>query len=298
MSKVNIDSFDVIRYLESRNIPHKDSGDNVSRGWTSINCLFCIDHANHLGINLKSKAYNCYKCGETGSVFKLIQEIDGCSFKETLKIIKEFNSGGNYIPKEKQYQSKIKFPDNILKEFPKTYKDFLISRRYDPDIVIKKYNLMATGFIGDFNHRIIIPVTMNGRILSYVGRDITGKANIPYKNSPDYKSIKDPKYCLYNIDSVIQNKAIIVEGIFDSWRIGEGAVATFGTQYTHEQLLYLKNLKQVFVLYDADAKSKAERLAYDISTIVNEVKLILLSEGDPDDLTENDVRALRKEIGI
>jgi DNA primase len=157
---------------------------------------------------------------------------------------------------------------------------------------------MASGFIGGFNHRIIIPVTMNNRILSWVGRDVTGKANIPYKNSPDYMCIKDPKTCLYNMDNVIQEKAVIVEGIFDAWRIGDGAIATFGTKYTHEQLLYCKNLKRVFVLYDADAKHLVDKLAASLSSLVKEVKIISLSEGDPDNLTDDDVRSLRKEIGL
>lgn len=296
MSYVNLEDFDIIRYLDSRNIPHFETGDNVSSGWTSLNCIFCIDHANHLGINLKSKVYTCFKCGEKGNAIKLIQEIDGIPTSQALQIIKEY-VGGIYTPREKQYQSKVKLPVNILKEFPKEHKDFLIGRKYEPDYVIRKYNLMATGFIGEFNNRIIIPVFHNNRMLSYVGRDITGKSKIPYKNSPDTKSIKDPKHCLYNLDSV-HDTAIVVEGIFDAWRIGDGAVATFGTKYTHEQLLYLKNIKRVFVLYDADATSLAYRLAHDLSAIVKEANVIELDEGDPDNMSENDVKHLRKEVGL
>jgi DNA primase len=294
--KNDLEDFDIIKYLDSRNISYKTSGDNVSRGWIGLQCCFCIDHKNHLGINLQSKVYSCLKCAEKGNAFKLIQEIDGCDFKQALKIVKEFN-GGTYVPKEHHYQTKLKLPKSVLSEFPKQHKDFLISRKYDPDYVINKYSLMATGFIGDFNHRIIIPVTLNKRMLSFVGRDITGKAHLPYQNSPDHMCIKDPKRCLYNMDSV-NDTAIIVEGIFDAWRIGDGAVATFGTKYTHEQLLYLKNLKRVFVFYDADATLLSDKLCSDLSSIVKEVKLIELDEGDPDDLSEQDVRHLRKEIGL
>lgn len=297
--KINLEDFDIIKYLDSRNIPHIDSGDNVSTGWTSVNCFYCIDHANHLGINLRSKVFNCYKCAETGNAFKLIQEIDGIDFYKALAIVKEFSGlVSSYVPKEKHYQTKLKWPVGTLKTFPQTHLDYLTSRKYLPDTVIEKYNLLATGPIGNFNHRILIPVTMNGRILSFVGRDITNKSSLPYKNSPDTMCIKDPKRCLYNIDSVLQSKALVVEGIFDAWRIGDGAVATFGTKYTHEQLSILKNLKRVFVLYDADAISIAHKLAHDLSSIVHDVKVLELSEGDPDNLTANDVLALRKEIGF
>ncbi len=289
--------FDAIRYLDSRNIWHKDHGDNVSRGWTSINCLFCIDHANHLGINLTSKVFTCYKCAEKGNFYRLIQEIDGVDFRGAVQIAKEFG-GEVYVPIEKQYQTKLKLPSNILKDFPKEYKDYLITRKYDPDFVINKYSLLAAGPISDFRFRIIMPVFMNNRMLSFVGRDITGKSILPYKNSSEKFCIRDPKKCLYNIDSVIQEKAVVVEGIFDAWRIGDGAVATFGDQYTHEQIRLFKNLKRVFVLYDADATHISYKLASDLSAIVKEVKVIELSEGDPDKLTEDDVRALRKEIGL
>jgi DNA primase len=289
--------FDVVKYLDSRNIWHKDHGDNVSKGWTSLNCLFCIDHANHLGINHTTKVYVCYKCATTGNCFSLIQEIDGVSFPKAIQIMKEF--GGNvYTPPEKHYQTKLKLPTHILKEFPKSYKDFLIGRRYDPDYVIPKYGLLATGPMSDYRYRIIVPVFMNERVLSFVGRDVTGKSRLPYRNSGENFSIKDPKQCLYNIDSVIQDKAVIVEGIFDAWRIGDGAIATFGTKYTHEQIRLLKNLKRVFVLYDADATHIAYKLAHDLSSIVKEVSVIELSEGDPDNLKEDDVRSLRKEIGL
>ena len=295
--KINLEDFDILKYLDSRNVSYINSGDNVSAGWTSMNCLFCVDHANHLGINLKSKVFSCFKCAEKGNAFKLIQEIDGVDFHKALQIVKEFN-GGTFVPKEKHFQTKLKFPENVLHDLTDRHREFLIARRYDPDYVIKKYDLMATGPIGDFKHRIIIPVTMNQRTLSFVGRDITGESNLPYKNSSDKLCIKDPKRCLYNIDTVMQNKAVIVEGIFDAWRIGDAAVATFGTKYTHEQLRLLKNLKRVFVLYDSDATSLAYKLAHDLSAIVKEVNVIELDEGDPDNLKEDDVISLRKELGL
>jgi DNA primase len=91
---------------------------------------------------------------------------------------------------------------------------------------------------------------------------------------------------------------VIVEGIFDAWRIGSGAVATFGTRYTHEQLLLLRGMKRAFILYDADAIPIAHKLAHDLSSIVTQIEVLELSEGDPDNLKEDDVRALRKDLNL
>ena len=292
------ENFDVLSYLQSRNISYRHSGDNVSSGWVGISCLYCIDHSNHLGINLKTKAFSCFKCAETGSAVKLVQTIEGISsIKEVLKIIREF-TGGEYVPKEKHYQSKVKYPPGTTKTLSERHLDFLEKRGFAPTVVLEQYDLHATGPIGDFKHRIIIPVYMKDRIMSFVGRDITGRAEIKYRNSSDEYSIKDVKSCLYNIDSVLGNSAVIVEGIFDAWRIGDGAVATFGTKYTHEQLRLLRGLKRAFILYDADAIPLAYKLAHDLSSIVPQVEVLELDEGDPDNLSAEDVRSLRRDLKL
>lgn len=291
------ETFDVLSYLQSRNIGYKTSGKNVSSGWVGINCLYCIDNSNHLGINLHSKTFNCFRCGETGNAIKLIQTIEGSSVKNAFEIVEKFN-GGVFTPKKTHYQSKLTFPIGATKTFYSNQLKYLEKRNFNPEIAIKTYDLYSVGPIGDFKHRIIIPIYMNKRIVAYVGRDTTEQAEIPYKNSPEEFSIKPVKSCLYNIDSVYRNTAIIVEGIFDSWRIGDGAIATFGTQYTHEQIRLLKGLARVFVMYDSDALNQAKRLAHDVSAIVPYVEVVALSEGDPDNLSAGDVQALRKDLGL
>jgi len=293
---MSIDSFDILAYLQSRNIPYQTGGDNVSSGWIGLCCLYCVDHSDHLGVNLQSKAFNCLKCGETGSAYKLVQTIDGVDFHKAKAIMEEF-SGALYIPKEKKFQTKTTLPVGASKKFSKAHLDFLIKRRYTEE-VIKTYDLYATGPVGIYNHRIIIPVFVNHRMVAFVGRDVTGNSDKPYWNSSDKYGTKDVKQTLYNMDNVIGNAVIIVEGILDAWRIGDGAVCTFGTKYTREQLRLLKGMHRAFVLYDADAIAIAHKLAYDLSSFVKEVGVLELSEGDPDNLSDDDVRALRKEIGL
>jgi len=293
---MNTDSFDILTYLQSRNIPYQTGGDNVSSGWIGTSCIFCIDHSNHLGINLQSKAFNCLKCGETGSASKLVQTIDGVDWYKAKTIMEEF-SGALYTPREKKFQSKTALPIGASKKFPQSHLDFLSKRRYNEG-VIETYDLYATGPVGVYNHRIIIPVFVNRRMVAFVGRDITGQSDTPYRNSSEQYGTKDVKQVLYNIDNVIGNTVVIVEGVLDAWRVGDGAVCTFGTKYTREQLRLLKGMHRVFVLYDADAIAIAHKLAYDLSSFVREIKVLEMSEGDPDTMTDDDVRALRKEINL
>lgn len=291
------EDFDVCRFLNDRSITFFYSGNNTSSGWISTNCIFCMDQSNHLGINLSSKAFSCFKCAEKGNAVKLVCTIDGCDVKTAFQIMSEYTDGA-FVPREKHYQSKVKFPVGTSKTFSGAALSFLESRRYDAQTVIEKYDLYSTGPLGDYKHRILIPVFVKNRIVSFTGRDITGSSPVKYKNSSEQFSIKDVKQCLYNMDSVYRDRAVIVEGPIDAWRIGDGAVATFGTKYTREQLRLLKGLKQVFVMYDSDAYAIAEKLAYDLTAFVPQVEVLKLSEGDPDNLTDDDVRALRKDLNL
>ena len=75
---INFESFDIIKYLQSRHINYTEEGKNVSEGWIGIRCVFpgCEDMSNHLGIHLESKVISCWVCGRRGSLLNLILLID------------------------------------------------------------------------------------------------------------------------------------------------------------------------------------------------------------------------------
>ena len=300
---MRIEDFDIISYLDKKGIPYLRSGDNVSKGWIGISCLYCTDHANHLGINLARGTFSCLRCHETGNVFTLVKELEGFTEnREVFKLMEEFCQGYVYKSAEKtevvhNWQKEIKYPVDCSKKFWPRHLEFLQERRYDPEKTIEKYNLQACGPIGDFSHRIIIPIYFNNRIISFVGRDITGLQEIRYKNAPDRYGTKPTKDSLYGLDKV-HNKAIVVEGVLDAWRLGDGAVATFGTKYTDKQVRLLKGLKEVFVCFDQDAVHLAKKLAFDLSTLVRKVEVLELPLGDPDNLSDDDAKNLKKLINF
>ena len=90
---MSIRNFDIIAYLENRNIPYKSCGKNVSEGWIGIHCPFpfCSDPSTHLGINLSSKAVNCWICGGH-SLYDLLFLLEGGEKHFPFwKIISEFS---------------------------------------------------------------------------------------------------------------------------------------------------------------------------------------------------------------
>ena len=292
-------SFDIINYLEDNGIDYSTEGKNVSAGWINIKCPFCEDTSNHCGVNLDSKLFSCWVCGEKGGPYKLIRAIDGSRYDTIQTTLKKYQD--YTIPVEDEDYSertdKIKMPKGVMVSATQRHLKYLKKRNFDSEYIVRKYKLLFGGPYGDFRHRIIIPYFKDDRLVTMTGRTIIN-ADPPYYNLPTRKSILDTKETLYNIDTVTKNYAIIVEGPLDVWRIGDGCIATSGTKYTSEQLTVLrkKHLKRLFILFDHTAYSEAQRLSKQVSLFIDHVEIIRLSHGDPAELTNEEARHLKKSI--
>ncbi len=293
-----IDHFDVRSWLESKGISYSGEGKNISNGWLGMPCIFCGNLGNHLGIGPNNQI-NCWVCGKKGNIVDLIKEVENCGFKQALDILNEYQ---DYTFKKLKQDILIRHNENILPseardKFPNEYINYLVGRNFDPEIIIPKYKLLACPNFGDWAWRIIIPCYFNKSVVNFTAVDITGNKT-KYKHCPNNKAIIPMKNLLYNIDRVYQ-KAIIVEGTTDVWRIGDGTIATMGIQFTTEQikLLIQKNLKVIHIMFDAEklAQLQAKKLAQALSNFTN-TNIITLPKGDPADLTNEEALAIRKEF--
>ena len=302
--KPNIEFFDVERYLNTKGIPFITEGKNIQSGWIGIACPWCDDPSNHLGIDLSTKGINCFRCPVRGTVIRLIMKIDHLPPDLAIAELKKFSAYdlSSFEKESPERQGRLGEPHVILasasqKTLESYHRQYLESRNFDPEYLTKKYQLQFTGPLGDYRMRIITPIYMQRQLLSFTTRDVTGLAKIPWVHGAPHRVILSPKNCLYNIDTVTDT-AIVVEGASDVWRIGDGAVATFGHKYTKKQVYLLRNFRRVFVLFDTEeeAQRDARRLAYDLSSFVPDVHVFELDSGDPGDLSEDDVKAIRTEI--
>lgn len=303
----DISFFDVISYLEDRGVEFSRQGKNVTSGWIETNCPFCPiidpDPTMHLGINLSTRLINCWRCGSKGSILRLIVKIDRCSYQDVEdKILPAFK---DYSMRDLKRDIIIRTSTNgnilpeCLKEFPEPYLEYLKGRNFDPDQLVKKYGLRAYANIGFYKFRIIVPIIMGGKVVNFTAMDTTGEQSPKYIHCRNDDAIIPMKECLYNIDTV-RDTALIVEGVTDVWRMGDGAVATLGIQYTHEQvsLLATKGVVKAVVMYDSDAIKQAKRLAGALSAVISNVEVIELDKGDPGDFSEEYAKEVRKEAGL
>lgn len=292
----------VIDLLDHLNIPYKTSGNNVTSGWVEINCLNpnCGDPSFHFGINLSSGWGNCWRCGHKSFITSIITDNINLSYPEASKIVKEF-SDDMIVPKEEEiiHPQLMSLPKEATKELPPLHVNYLLKRNFDPSILQRDYGILATHTTGYFAYRIVIPIIVNHALVNFTARDVTGQQDNKYKNCDNRYAIMPTKETIYNIDTV-KDKIIICEGPTDVWRIGKGSVATMGVEYTTTQLALLaqKEAKEIFILYDSDAITKAEKLASAVSTFCPKVEIIELEDGDPGSMDPEDVIKLRKEIGV
>lgn len=290
----------VIDLLEEFNIDYQTSGKNTTRGWVEVNCPFCPDPSRHLGINLSSYKFHCWQCGEKGSLERLLPRLLGIPFSQARQIVK------NLSPEKYQERSKnppvvnLKMPKGIEKDFPFAHRQYLKKRGFDPDELIQKYKLKACLALGGkWAYRIIIPIIINDEMVSYIGRDISGLAESKYINLSNEKSIVPVKDTVYNLDSV-KKKVLILEGVTDVWRVGEGSVCLFGTDPKLPQLkiFHALELEEAYIMLDEGALKKAEKLANILTTFVPKVEILELDKGDPGELSNEEVQKIRKEIGL
>jgi DNA primase len=134
----------------------------------------------------------------------------------------------------------------------------------------------------------------DGKIVSYQGADMTGKAHLKYKMSSN-----EINSYLYGYDDIQPNSDIVlVEGVFDAWRLHENTLATFGTHLTKKQLALLVSLKpkNIILCWDGDAYFKSRKIRIQLEERVEaRVYCIPLPKNeDPDSYDRNKTLELIK----
>jgi len=289
--------FDFLRFAKDNEIQYVDEGKNTSPDWVNLPCPFCNDSSNHLGFNLESGVFNCWRCG-SHSILDVILAVTHCSEKEGKYKYVMYQKDKLHYRKEKRKidNKEIKLPDNIQELNERARKYLMVKRNFDPDKLIDKYNLGYVDNIGEYKFRIIAPVFYNGKIVSYQGRDITEQQELRYKACSLDDEIIPHKHILYNLDHALADYVIVVEGITDVWRMGDNTVGTFGISYTQEQVLLLANrYKKVFIIFDNEevAQEKARKLGESLTTLGVETEIIDLEIKDPATLNDEDAIDLK-----
>lgn len=291
-----MNNFDAISYLNSRDVKYRTSGKNIGNGdWVGISeCVFCGKDNFHLAVN-KSGAVNCWICGKH-SIQDFIAKIENCNWRKAKEIQTQFKLDPEFLDSEEEVEyvpvTSYSLPTQFSPVLPDIAKEYLKSRRFDPLELRKKYDAHYSGDYGKYKYRLIFPIreTANGPIVSFVGKDITGKQAVPYLYCEDDLAVVKRRELIFNLDRCQSDSVILTEGIFDAIRVD--GIALLSVQFTKAQLLKLKRYKNFYIMFDNDDAGK--RMAGKLEGYLTWAENIQYVEYDAHDPAELDYSAARE----
>lgn len=293
--------FDSIKFLTDYNVKYSTEHHHCKPGNINIHCPFCTGKDNfHLGIFPEGNSY-CWRCGKH-TLKELVKQITQAQYINPI-IVKYLTDEAHPIlkisPKVEVQNNKIELPYGTIKMGDR-HRKYLESRNFIPEQLEQEWDLQGTGIFGLYRNRIIAPIYFKNVLVSYQGRDITNISSLRYKACAKRDEIIQHKHTLYAIDKVKGDSLVVVEGITDVWRLGAGAVSTFGIEWTDEQLYLLSQFKKIFIWYDnqEQATKQAEKLAYELA-IMSEVNIVEGVKGkDPAELEQAQADDYMEELGF
>ncbi len=253
---------DIIKLYTHYSVPFATEGHHHCRpGWVNTECPFCAGNPGlHLGYNQDEDYFFCWRCG-WHSMKKTISKLTKISTDDVRTIIKKY--GGSIKTRQPVVTIRRKahtLPSNI-EPLKLSHKSYLLLRGFNPDQLERDWGLLSTGPIAkvdeaDYKHRIIAPIRWNREQVSFQGRDVTDRAKEKYKACPKDREIIDHQYILYGKQSEWGDVGICVEGITDVWRFGFMSFATFGIEFTRQQVKAMAaQFKLIAVAYDDDPQA-------------------------------------------
>ena len=240
---------DYVNLFKEYQIPMDTS--RLKANWVNVNCPYCGGTSYHLGFNIVDDFCTCFKCGGHNLRMTLTKLLNVPS--NTLSQILEPFQIKNVIlsrlnKEQKLNKEKIELPNYPLS---KTETDYLLSRHFNPKELIEKYNIQGGGWVGDWKNRIIIPIYLGGKLISWTSRTIIKDREPRYKNLENELSVIDPKKIFFNLDNCYGKSVALLEGPFDVLRFGDNGICGFGITLTKTQVLYLSDrFKKIYILFD------------------------------------------------
>lgn len=291
--------FDAIRFLTDYRIETLRGGKNSQPGWINIRCPLCGDHSDHGGFKITGGYYHCWRCGGS-TIAWVIQHLLNVPYSEAKKIEEQYSDYVQSVDPEPNIEHR---PFNLPgKEIDDRYREYLIGRGFDPDLIVRKYGILGTGKIGELAHRLIIPIYYEGAIVSWQARAIHKGVDRKYLACPNAESRIDIKTILYNLDNCPKRRAFVVEGVTDTWRIGDQSCATFGVASSMEQAKLLrKRFDELYILFDPEpeAQKRAGLLAFNLAMLNTQAILVDPGWGhDPGSATSEEIEELRDALEL
>lgn len=273
-----------------------------SNGWLQLHCPLCYRGDGKMGLGWSGTVFNCFRCGRL-RLMDVLPPLLRLTPPKTIEVLVKYRK--RVIPRSNMDHTSsavlggvlgVKMPSGTGK-LTAPHLKYLKSRGFDPETA-RTWGLLGTGAVGPLPWRIVAPIVQDGKAVCWQARAISPDARERYKTCPDAEAVIQAKDCLYGIDQARERSTVVVtEGITKVWRLGPGAVATFGATVTERQaeLLWM-GWKAIFILFDRDeaGNAGAAKLAGTLAPLGMKVVIIQLPNElrDAADMTQEDADQL------
>lgn len=287
--------------LSEYNIPTAPAGHHHAReGWIQIDCPYCgrDSHKWHMGYSIESNFVNCWRCG-SHRLINTLMEITGLPYNQIRKLLDKFED--SYFKKRQKPIGRLVIPSGVRplrQALHSVHKKYLRDRGFDWKEIERVWKIYGIRNASKLAWRIWIPIYYHGEIVSWTTRSISRSPRIVrYISAKEDEEAIPHKHLLYGEDFA-RHGIIVLEGVTDVWRIGPGAVATFGSGYSQEQLERIAKYPVRAICFDnePEAQKRARRLSNDLSVFTGETFNVTLDAKDAAEESERNINRLRKEI--
>jgi len=283
--------------LKEYNIPIAPMSHHHARvGWINFDCPFCgrDSHKYHMGYSVTDKFVTCWRCGSHRLIDTII-ELTNFSYKEAKKLLGSLEIE---TPEKKiKKQSKLVIPKGVEK-LKLVHKEYLLDRGFNWKEIEHLWKIFGISVAPRLAWRIFIPIYYHGEIVSWTTRSISKNPKITrYISASENEELIHHKHLLYGEDFA-RHAIIVVEGVFDVWRIGPGAVATLGSGYSNEQLERIAKYPVRAICFDSEkeAQKRARKLVNDLSVFKGDIFNIVLDANDPGEASKKEIKQIRRQI--
>lgn len=296
-------NFNAEKFLEDAGIKYRTRGINVPKHAVNICCTYCGETRFHLVIRKRKGYSNCWVCKKRVSTVELVMSITKCSISEAREIVYGdkhylFKYGYDETFEKIARATACKLPPHTLPLTGNGRKPDPIRRSAWKYLIGRSISVQKVedfdlhyGRGGEQAYRIVIPMYFGGQLVNYTGRDFTGKSELRYRACSTQDCVLVPDEFLYGLDDFEGHRAIIVEGAFDRIALGKNVLAVNTNKLSPRQkgMLGYLDLKELVFVFDPGAFGEALELAEYFRPIIDKIKAVELTEGDPSELGRSKV---------
>lgn len=264
-----------------------------------IRCRINRDKIPSCSLNPVKGKWHCFSCGRGGDLTDFLEKHFGYE-----KRVDNLPSFDDFTVEEElpSYDSTGLDFERFMPVRRNTPAWRYLERRGLTQAEIKHYDIRETKDVSHrFYGRVIFPIIMNEKVVSFVGRDYTGEAEKKYLY-PRHAKIGN---YIFNYDGIVPGAMVYTtEGVFDAVKLSrrvQSAVAILGARLTPTQSVRLLERSNgfCFILDNDEAGQDGVERAIGMLKDVAFISYSFPPEGrDIDELSSKEVDALIENVEV